>query len=84
MNLDNLTKEQKAELRRQLEAEDKAERARVQQERENYKAIVDSWVEETMKKLQNVSSILMDTKSDIFYKQFNHHSNEKRIVQCKK
>ena len=31
MNLDNLTKEQKAELRRQLEAEDKAERARVQQ-----------------------------------------------------
>lgn len=44
MNLDNLTKEQKAELRRQLEAEDKAERARVQQERENYKAIVDSWV----------------------------------------
>lgn len=76
MNLDNLTKEQKAELRRQLEAEDKAERARVQQERENYKAIVDSWVEETMKKLQNVSSILMDTKSDIF-------SSSSTIIQMK-
>lgn len=66
MNLENLTKEQKAELRRQLEEEEKAEKARVQQERESYKAIVDSWVEDTIKKLQNVSSILMDTKADIF------------------
>lgn len=66
MNLENLTKEQKAELRRQLEEEEKAEKARVQQEREIYKAIVDSWVEDTIKKLQNVSSILMDTKADIF------------------
>lgn len=40
MNLDNLTKEQKAELRRQLEAEDKAERARVQ----NVKIIKRSWI----------------------------------------
>lgn len=66
MNIEELSKEQKAELRRQLEAEEKAEKARIQQERENYKSLVDSWVEETVKKLQNVSSILMDAKADIF------------------
>ena len=66
MNIEELTKEQRADLRRQLEAEEKAERARVQQERENYKSIVDGWVEETVKKLQNVSSVMMDAKADIF------------------
>ena len=66
MNIEELSKEQKAELRRQLEAEEKAEKARVQQERENYKSLVDGWVEETVKKLQNVSSIMMDAKADIF------------------
>lgn len=76
MNLETLSKEQKAELRRQLEAEDKAEKARVQQERENYKSIVDNWVDETVKKLQNVSSIMMDTKADIF-------SSSETIIQMK-
>ena len=66
MNIEDLSKEQKAELRRQLEAEEKAEKARVQKERENYKSLVDGWVEETVKKLQNVSSIMMDAKADIF------------------
>ena len=66
MTIENLTKEQKAELKRQLEAEEKAEKARVQQERENYKSIVDAWVEDKVKKLQNVSSILMTEKADIF------------------
>lgn len=66
MNIEELTKEQKAELRRQLEAEEKAEKVRVQQERENYKSIVDGWVEDKVKQLQNVSSIMMDAKADIF------------------
>lgn len=66
MNIEELSKEQKAELRRQLEAEEKAEKARVQQERENYKSIVDGWVEDKVKQLQNVSSIMMDAKADIF------------------
>lgn len=66
MNIEELSKEQKAELRRQLEAEEKAEKARIQKERESYKSIVDGWVEETVKKLQNVSSIMMDAKMDIF------------------
>lgn len=66
MNIENLTKEQKAELKRQLEAEEKAEKARVQRERENYKQLVDGWVEDKVKQLQNVSSIMMDAKADIF------------------
>jgi hypothetical protein len=76
MNIEQLTREQKAELRRQLEAEEKAEKARVQQERENYKAIVDGWVEETVKKLQNVSSVMMDAKADIF-------ASSETIIQMK-
>ena len=66
MNIENLTREQKAELKRQLEAEEKAEKARVQRERENYKQLVDGWVEDKVKQLQNVSSIMMDAKADIF------------------
>lgn len=76
MDLQALTKEQKAELRRQLEEEEKAEKVRVQQERENYKQIVDSWVDETVKKLQNVSSIMMDAKTDIF-------ASSETIIQMK-
>lgn len=87
MNLENLTKEQKAELRRQLEEEEKAEKARVQQERESYKAIVDSWVEDTIKITENVSSILMDTKADIFASastiiQMKNELNSKVIVKA--
>lgn len=76
MDLQALTKEQKAELRRQLEEEEKAEKARIQQERENYKQIVDNWVDETVKKLQNVSSIMMDAKTDIF-------ASSETIIQLK-
>ena len=66
MNLEQLTREQKAELRRQLEEEDRAEKVRVQQERQNYKSLVDGWVEETVLKLQDISAIMMSAKAEIF------------------
>ena len=66
MNLNNLTKEEKAALRAQLEAEDRAEKAREIQARADYKQIVNDFVNDTVKGLQNVSSILMKSKGDIF------------------
>lgn len=66
MDLQALTKEQKAELKRQLDAEEQAEKARVAQERENYKQIVDSTVMEQARRLQDVSSYLMKAKNEVF------------------
>lgn len=66
MDLSKLTAEQKAELRLQLEAEEKAEKARVQQSREDYKKLVDGFVSSNVKKLQNFSSEMMRVKQEVF------------------
>jgi hypothetical protein len=66
MDLKDLTKEQKEALLIELEAEKKAEEARVSAERETYKSIVDTTVREQVKRLQNVSSVMLQAKSDVF------------------
>lgn len=66
MDLKNLTPEQKAELKAQLEAEECAEAAKRQQERDTYKSLVDATVSESVKKLQALSSEMMRIKQEIF------------------
>ena len=56
MDLTKLTKEQKAALKAQLEAEEKAEKARVQNERDTYKELVDATVRSNVRKLQELSA----------------------------
>ena len=50
----------------QLEAEDKAERARIDQERQNYKDLVDVTVNTSVKKLQELSAQMERLKNEIF------------------
>ncbi|MDR1340185.1 MAG: DUF3164 family protein [Prevotellaceae bacterium] len=66
MDLKDLTKEQKQALLMELEAERKADEARIAAERETYKSLVDTTVKEQVKKLQNVSSIMLNTKNGVF------------------
>lgn len=66
MDISNLSKEEKAKLKMQLEAEDKAERARIDQERQNYKDLVDVTVNTSVKKLQELSTQMERLKNEIF------------------
>ena len=66
MDLTQLTKEQKAALKAQLEAEEKAEKARVQNERDTYKELVDAAVHSNVRKLQELSAEMERVKAEVF------------------
>ena len=66
MDLTQLTKEQKAVLKAQLEAEEKAEKARVQNERDTYKELVDATVRSNVRKLQELSAEMERVKAEVF------------------
>lgn len=66
MDLSQMTKEQRAELKAQLEAEERAENARIDQERETYKQMVDTAVSSSVKKLQMLSAEMMRVKQEVF------------------
>lgn len=61
-----MTREQREELKAQLEAEEKKEAARIEAEREAYKQLVDTTVEKCVKKLQMLSSEMMRLKQEVF------------------
>ena len=66
MDITKLTPEQRAELKAQLEAEERAERARVEAERETYKQLVDAAVKSSVRKLQALSTEMMRVKQEVF------------------
>lgn len=66
MDISKLSKEDKAQLKMQLEAEEKAERERIDQERQNYKDLVDATVNTSVKKLQELSAQMERLKNEIF------------------
>lgn len=66
IDINNLTPEQKAQLKAQLENEEKAEKARVQNEREAYKQLVDETVKKSVQKLQTLSAQMELIKQEVF------------------
>jgi hypothetical protein len=66
MEIKDLTREEKAALLEELEAEQKAEAARVAAERETYKNLVDSTVREQVRGLKEVSRLILEAKSEVF------------------
>ena len=66
MDIRNLTKEEREELKAQLEAEEKAEKARVENEREEYKRLVDASVRSAVDKLRKLSDEMMRVKREVF------------------
>lgn len=69
INISKLTAEQKAEIKRQLEAEEAAEKARAKQQRSDYESLKEIQVNETFTQLLKVSAMLENAKADVF-KQF--------------
>lgn len=66
LKYDEMTEEQRAELRARFEAEDKAKKLKQQQDRETYKTLADKFVTDNVKKLQNLSSQMMQVKQEVF------------------
>lgn len=66
MDIQNLSPEERASLKAQLEAEEKATVAKIQQDREDYKALVDAFVAGNIRKLQNLSSEMIRIKQEVF------------------
>lgn len=66
MDYEKLTEKEKAELRAKLEAEDKAKKQKQQEDRETYKTLTDKFVTTNIKKLQNLSSQMMQVKQEVF------------------
>ena len=66
MDLSKLTAEERAALKAQLDAEEKVERNRIEQERETYKQLVDVTVKACVTKLQKLSSEMMRNKQEVF------------------
>lgn len=66
LKYDEMTEEQRAELRARFEAEDKAKKLKQQQDRETYKTLTDTFVTTNIKKLQNLSSQMMQVKQEVF------------------
>lgn len=71
MDLSKLTPEQKAELKAMLDEEEKAEQARVANERETYKQMVDCTVRDYVVKAQKLSAE-MERVKDEFFKEFGN------------
>ena len=66
MDLSKLTQEERAALKAQLEAEEKADKAREQKERDTYKELVDSAVRSNVRKLQVLSAEMERVKAEVF------------------
>lgn len=66
INLDNLNADQLAQLEQQLEAKKKADKARIQADREAYTELVDETVRSMVKRLQNLSSEMAAVKAEVF------------------
>lgn len=66
MDYSKLTPEEKAELKAHLEAEEKAKQLQIQEDRETYKTLVDKFVVNNVKTLQNLSSQMMMIKKSVF------------------
>lgn len=66
INLENLSAEQLAQLEQKLEAKKKADKERIQAERDAYSEIVDSTVRENVKRLQELSNEMAKVKDQVF------------------
>lgn len=66
MDFDKLTKEEKAALRAKFIAEERAEKERIKQDKDAYKAIQDEFVEKSFPKLVEISDRLTIAKTELF------------------
>lgn len=66
MDIKNLTPEERAELKAQLEAEERATEAQLQRERQSYNDMRDDFVERMFGELKKLSDEMIAIKQQIF------------------
>lgn len=66
INLDNLTPEQMAQLKQRIDAKEKANKARIQADREAYSELVDETVRSMVERLQKLSKEMAAVKAGVF------------------
>ncbi len=66
INLDNLNADQLAQLEQKLEAKKKADKARIQADREAYSELVDETVRSMVERLQKLSKEMAAVKAGVF------------------
>lgn len=66
MDIKDLTPQQRAELKAQIKAQDRAEKERIQSERDSYKKLVDNFVMTNIVKLKALSEQMSAIKTVIF------------------
>lgn len=66
INLDNLTPEQMAQLKQRIDAKEKANKARIQADREAYSELVDETVRNMVERLQKLSKEMAAVKAGVF------------------
>ena len=66
MNLNDLTPAQRAELKAQLEAAERAEKQKRQDDIDAYKQSVDDFVRGTFERMQRVSALMRSEKDSVF------------------
>ncbi|MCS3265795.1 hypothetical protein NXX78_04510 [Bacteroides fragilis] len=68
MDIKNLTPEERAELKAQLEAEERATEAQLQRERQSYNDMRDDFVERMFGELKKLSDEMIAIKQQIFFR----------------
>lgn len=83
MDIKNLTSEQRAELRAQLEVEDRVAEAQRQKERQSYNDMRDEFVERVFELLQKLSANMVTAKQQIFSESATLDEMQQRLFKVK-
>lgn len=83
MDVSNLTKAQRLELKAQLEAEERAEEANLQRERQSYNAMRDEFVTRTFQSLKQLSGCMQEQKRIIFEESAELDTMQQRLFNVK-
>lgn len=83
MDVSNLTKAQRLELKAQLEAEERAEEANLQRERQSYNAMRDEFVTRTFQSLKQLSGCMQEQKQTIFEESAELDTMQQRLFKVK-
>lgn len=83
MDINDLTKEQRAELKAQLAAEEKAEEANLQRERQSYNNLRDEFVSRTFRSLKQLSDCMLAEKQTIFEESATLDTMQQRLFKVK-
>lgn len=83
MDIKDLSKEQRAQLKAQLAAEEKAEEANLQRERQSYMNMRDEFVTRTFRSLKQLSDCMLEEKQTIFEESATLDEMQQRLFKVK-